>query len=53
MKIKLNKLNGPEKLVCDINNKNYFVHIKALKQALNHQLILKEIHNVIEFNQEA
>ena len=53
MKIKLNKLNGPEKLVCDINNNNYVVHIRALKQALNHQLILKEIHNVIEFNQEA
>ena len=48
------KLNGPEKLVCNINNKqNYVVHIRALKQALKHGLILKEVHNVIAFNQEA
>ena len=48
------KLNGPEKLVCNINNKkNFAVHIRSLKQALNHGLILKEVHNVIEFNQEA
>ena len=48
------KLNGPEKLVCNINNKqNYVVHIRALKQALKHGLILKEAHNVIAFNQEA
>ena len=29
------------------------VHIRALKQALNHGLILKKVHRVIEFNQEA
>ena len=39
--------------VISITIKNYVVHIGALKQALNHGLILKEVHNVIEFNQEA
>ena len=29
------------------------MHIRALKQALNHGLILKRVHTVIQFNQEA
>ena len=29
------------------------VHIRSLKQALNHGLILKKVHRVIQFNQEA
>ena len=29
------------------------VHIKSLKQALNHGLKLKKIYRIIEFNQEA
>ena len=33
--------------------KNYIVHIRALRQALNHGLILKKAHRVIHFNQEA
>ena len=33
--------------------KNYVVHIRAFKQALNHGLILKKMHRVIQFNQEA
>ena len=33
--------------------KNYVVHIRALKQALNHGLVLKEMHKVIQFNQKA
>ena len=34
--------------------KNYAVHIRSLKQALlNHGLILKNVHKVIQFNQEA
>ena len=33
--------------------KKLCVHIRALKQALNHGLILKEVHRVIQFNQEA
>ena len=33
--------------------KNYVIHINALKQALNHGLILNKVHRVIQFNQEA
>ena len=29
------------------------MNIRALKQALNHGLILKKVHKVIQFNQEA
>ena len=35
------------------DKKEYVVHIRALKQALNHGLILRKIHGVIQFNQEA
>ena len=43
-----------EKLVCGIEDKEkYVIHIRALKQALNHGLILKRVHRVIQFNQEA
>ena len=31
---------------------NYVVHIRALKHALNHGLILKKVHGVIQFNQD-
>ena len=33
--------------------KNYVVHIRSLKQALRHWLILKKVHRVIQFNQKA
>ena len=43
-----------KKLVCNLYNKEkYVVHIRSLKQALEHGLILKKIHRIIEFNQEA
>ena len=43
-----------KKLVCNLYDKrNYVVHIRSLKQALNHGLILKKVHRVIQFNQEA
>ena len=48
------KLEKVEKLVCSIEEKGkYVIHIRALKQALNHGLILKYVHRVIKFNQEA
>ena len=28
-------------------------HIRALKQALNHELILKKVHRIIQFKQKA
>ena len=48
-----NKIKKFNKLVCYIRDKeNYVVHIRALKQALNHRLILKNAQRVIQFNQE-
>ena len=35
------------------NKKQYVVHIRALSQALNHGLILKKVHRVIQFEQSA
>ena len=35
------------------DKENYVVHISALKQALNHGLILKKVHRVIKFKQTA
>ena len=28
------------------------MHIKVLKQALNHELVFKKVHKVIQFNQK-
>ena len=43
-----------KKLVCNLHNKKkYVVHIKSLKQALNHGLKLKRVHRIIKFNQKA
>ena len=50
--MKEKKIGKVEKLVCGIKIKKYVVHIKALKQALNHGLILKKTHAVIQFNQK-
>ena len=48
------KIKKWDKLVWNIKDKEiYVVHIRALKQALNHGLILKKVHWVIQFNQEA
>ena len=48
------KINKCTKLTCTIQNKeNYIIHIRALKQAINHRLKLKKVHKVIEFDQEA
>ena len=48
------KIDKCKNLVCNLKNKKkYVVHIKTLKQALNHGLKLKNIHRIIEFNQKA
>ena len=50
---KRKKIGKCNKLVCDIYDKKSCVaHVKALKQALNHGLILKKVHTVIQFNQK-
>ena len=48
------RINKCTKLVCTVQDKeNDVVHIRTLKQTLNHGLILKKVHGVIEFRQEA
>ena len=47
------KVNKVEKLLCSIEDKKKnVIHIRALKQALNHRLVLKKVHGVIQFNQK-
>ena len=42
-----------EKFICSIEDKEkYVIHIRVLKQALNHGLVLRKVHRVIQFNQE-
>ena len=48
------KLNGVEKLVPNLYYKRkYVIHIKTLKQAINHGLVLEKIHRAMEFKQSA
>ena len=48
------KIDKCKKLVCNLQNKKkYIMHIKSLKQALDHGLKLKKVHRIIEFNQKA
>ena len=47
------KFEKVEKLICSIEDKEkYVIHIRALKQALNHGLKLKKVHRVIQFIQK-
>ena len=48
------KIDKCKKLVCNLHNKKkYVVHIKSLKQALNHGFKFKKVHRIIEFSQKA
>ena len=48
------KIDKCKKLECNLRNKKkYVVHMKSLKQALNHGFKLKQVHRIIEVNQEA
>ena len=48
------KMEKVKKLVCGIEDKEkYVIHIRAIKQALNHGLILKRVRRTIQFNQTA
>ena len=47
------KVEKVEKLICSIEDKEkYVIHIRALKQALNHVSKLKTVHRVIQFIQK-
>ena len=48
------KIENVEKLVVNLHDKTeYVIHTKELIQAFNHGLVLKNIHRVIKFNQDA
>ena len=48
------RVSGVEKLVPNLHDKKkYVIHVKALKQALDHGLVLEKIHRVIQFKQSA
>ena len=47
------KVNKEEKLICSIKQKEKnAIHIRVFKQVLNHRLVLRKVHRVIQFNQE-
>ena len=47
------KIEKVKNLVTNLHDKSKLViHIKNLKQALNHRLVLKKVHRVIKFNQK-
>ena len=48
------KIDDCKKLVCNLRKKKkYGIHIRSLKQALDHGLKLEKVHRITEFNQEA
>ena len=48
------KVEKVEKLICSVEDKEkYVIHIRSLRQALNHGLKLKKVHRVIKFKQKA
>ena len=48
------KIEKVENLVANLHDKTeYFIHIRNLMEALNHRLVLKKVHRVIKFNQNA
>ena len=49
----IKKVNKVGKLICNMEDKEkYVVHLRALKQALNHGLALRKVLRVIQFNQK-
>ena len=48
------KIKKVEKLLANLQDRTeYFIPIRNLKQALNHGLVLKKVHRLIKFNQNA
>ena len=47
------KIERVEKLVDSLHEKTeYVIHIRNLKQALNHRLVLRKLHRIINFEQK-
>ena len=52
--LKQQKIEKVKKLITNLHNKTeYVIHIKNLKQALNHGVVLKKVHRVIKFDRNA
>ena len=48
------KVEKVEKLICSIEDKEkYVIHVRALKQTLNHGLKLKKVQRTVQFKQKA
>ena len=48
------KIEKVEKLVVNLHDKTeYVIHIRNLKQALNHGLVSKKLQRIIKFSQNA
>ena len=48
------KIEKVKKFVANLHDKTgYVIHIRNLKQALNHRLVLKNVRRVMKFNQNA
>ena len=48
------KIEKVENLATTLHDKTeYVIHIRNLKQALNHELVLKRLYKVITFKQQA
>ena len=48
------KIEKVEKLAANLHDKTeYVIHIRNLRQALNHGLVLKKVHRVIKLNQNS
>ena len=48
-----NKNFKSQKNVTDLHDKSeYVIHVTNLKEALNHRLVLKKVHRVINFNKK-
>ena len=48
------KIEKVEKLVANLHDKTeYVIHIRNLKQSLNQGLLLKKVHRVIKFDENA
>ena len=48
------KIEKVKTFVANLHDKTeHVIHIRSLEQALNHGLVLKKIHRVIKFNQNA
>ena len=49
--LKKMEIEKVEKLVANLHDKTkYVIHIRNLKQTLNQELVLKQIHRVVKFN---